>query len=258
MSAAEGAGSAAAGGAPDAGTAPTPAVAAIAWRGVRKEFGRTVALAGVDLAVAPGRVVVLLGPNGAGKTTLLRIGAGLSRPTEGGVVVHGAEGAAARARIGYLGHATLLYASLTPVENLLFAGQLYGARGAAARADRLLDAAGVSRRARDPVARLSRGTQQRVALCRALLHEPAILLLDEPFTGLDPDGVALLSRWIREHAARGGSALLSTHDLDAGLGVADAVAVLARGRLAALRDAAGLGGAAVRALYDEAVRAAAA
>ncbi len=226
----------------------------ISWRGVRKEFGRTVALRGVDLTVEAGKTVLLLGANGAGKTTLLRIGAGLSRPTEGDVAIAGVPSreTVARARVGYLGHATHLYASLTPLENLLFAARLYGVADATARAIRLLDEAGVGRRAREPVARLSRGTQQRVALCRALLHEPAILLFDEPFTGLDPDGVSLLSARVRAHAAGGGAALLSTHDLDAGLAVADEVVVLARGRVAAARAAAGLDGRAIRALYDEA------
>jgi heme ABC exporter ATP-binding subunit CcmA len=236
------------------------AAPAVACRGVRKEYGRTIALRSVDLDVPFGSLALLIGPNGAGKSTLLRICAGLTRPTSGRVAIDGDDAglAAARARVGFLAHATLLYASLTPIENLLFAGRLYGVPDAATRGARLLDAAGVGRRARDAISRLSRGTQQRVALCRAFLHEPRVLLFDEPFTGLDPDGVRLFSRWIREHVERGGAALLSTHDLDAGLAVADAVAVLAAGRLGGTRAAAGLDGESIRALYDGVARAAAA
>ncbi len=232
---------------------------AIAWRGVRKEFGRTEALRGVDLSVAPGRVVVLLGPNGAGKTTLLRIGAALSRPTAGSVTVRGASVGhrETRARIGFLGHATFLYGRLTPLENLLFYARLHrlAAGAARARATALLDEAGVGRRAYEPVARLSRGTQQRVALCRAFLHEPEVLLLDEPFTGLDPLGARLLVTWVRARAARGGAVVVTTHDLAAGLAIADEVAVLARGRIAARREAAGLTPDALRGFFDAALSA---
>jgi heme exporter protein A len=231
----------------------------IAWNGVRKEFGRTEALRGVDLSVAAGRVVVLFGPNGAGKTTLLRIGAGLSRPTAGSVTVGGAAVAerTARARIGFLGHATLLYGRLTPLENLIFYARIHGlADGAGrARAAALLEEAGVGRRAHEPVARLSRGTQQRVALCRAFLHEPAVLLLDEPFTGLDPLGARLLVEGVHARAAGGGAVVATTHDLAAGLAVADEVAVLARGRIAARREASGLTLEGLRGLFDAALAA---
>jgi heme exporter protein A len=234
---------------------PLAGDAAIAWSGVRKEFGRTEALRGVDLAVPAGRVLALLGPNGAGKTTLLRIGAGLSRATAGGATVGGVPvgEARARARLGFLGHATFLYGHLTPLENLLFYARLHGLPDGAPRAAALLEEAGVARRAREPVARLSRGTQQRVALCRAFLHDPRVLLLDEPFTGLDPAGVALLTARLRTSAQRGVAAVVATHDLGAALAVADGVAVLGRGRIAAERDATGLAPDDLRRLYETAL-----
>lgn len=231
---------------------------AISWRGVRKEFGRHVALRGVDLAVARGEVLALIGPNGAGKTTLLRIGAALGRASSGEVEVGGAAlDARARARIGYLGHATLLYGNLTALENLVFYARVYGVARPRERALELLERAGVARRANDSIARLSRGTQQRVALCRAFIHDPEILLLDEPFTGLDPHGTALLKAWLLERVAGGGAAVMTTHDLGAALDVATRFAVLAGGRVAGERAAAGMTLADLGAYYDSAVAASA-
>ncbi len=231
----------------------------MSWRGVRKEFGRHVALRGVDLAVARGEVLALIGPNGAGKTTLLRIGAALGRASSGEVEIGGAAlDTRARARIGYLGHATLLYSNLTSLENLLFYGRVYGVARPRERALELLARAGVERRAHDSIARLSRGTQQRVAICRAFLHDPEILLLDEPFTGLDPHGTALLKAWLRERVALGGAAVMTTHDLGAALDVATRFAVLAGGRVVGERVAAGMTLADLGAYYDGAVAASAA
>ncbi|MFN0152003.1 MAG: heme ABC exporter ATP-binding protein CcmA [bacterium] len=230
----------------------------MSWRGVRKEFGRHVALRGVDLNVARGEILALVGPNGAGKTTLLRIGAALGRASSGDVEVGGeALDTRARARIGYLGHATLLYSNLTSLENLLFYARVYGVARPRERALELLERAGVARRANDSIARLSRGTQQRVAICRAFLHDPEILLLDEPFTGLDPHGTALLKDWLRERVAGGGAAVMTTHDLGAALDVATRFAVLAGGRVVGERAAAGMTLADLGAYYDGAVAAAA-
>jgi heme ABC exporter ATP-binding subunit CcmA len=227
------------------------------WAGVRKEYGRQVALRGVTLALEAGRVAALLGPNGAGKTTLLRIGAGLTRPTEGRVELQGAEpGTRTRARCGYVGHATLLSGSLTPLENLHFYARLYGVPDGHARARAMLEEIGVGRRAAEPVSRLSRGTQQRVSLCRAFLHDASVLLLDEPFTGLDPQGTAVLVRWARARAAAGAALLIATHDLAVAREVADDYVLLAGGRLAGTGRAAQISSEAIRALYDDAARAA--
>jgi heme exporter protein A len=234
------------------------AAPAIAWRGVRKEFGKQVALRGVDVAAAPGEILALLGPNGAGKTTLLRIGAALARASSGAVEVGSASiDSRARARIGYLGHATLLSGNLTALENLIFYARVYGVVNPRDRALALMARAGVERRALDPIARLSRGTQQRVAICRAFIHEPQVLLLDEPFTGLDPHGVELLKAWLRERAAAGGAAVMATHDLAAAVDVASRFAVLAAGRITGEMDAAGLSLEGLLAFYERAAASAA-
>ena len=234
------------------------AAPAIAWRGVRKDFGKQVALRGVDVAVASGEILALLGPNGAGKTTLLRIGAALDARASGAVEVGGAPiDPRSRAWIGYLGHATLLSGNLTALENLIFYARVYGVANPRERALALMARAGVERRALDPIARLSRGTQQRVAICRAFLHEPQVLLLDEPFTGLDPHGVELLKGWLRERAAAGGAAVMATHDLGAAIDVAHRFAVLAAGRIADEVPAAGLSLEGLHAFYERAAGAAA-
>jgi ABC-type multidrug transport system ATPase subunit len=166
---------------------------AIDVQGLRKEFGDRTALAGVDLRVEPGESVAVLGPNGSGKSTLLRILAGLLRPSSGEVSVLGnvlpKETHRLRGRVGYLGHEPLLYRDLSPRENLELAAALHGigADQAGARIGALLDAVGMSARAGDRVAELSAGMKQRIDICRAVLPEPRLLLLDEPDAHLDPD-----------------------------------------------------------------------
>ena len=161
--------------------------------GLRKDFGDRTALAGVDLRVERGASVAVLGPNGSGKSTLLRILAGLLRPTSGQVFVLGCslpkETHRLRGRVGYLGHEPLLYRDLSPRENLQLTAALQGidAEAAGPRIDLLLDAVGMSARAGDRVAELSAGMKQRIDICRAVLHEPSLLLLDEPDAHLDPD-----------------------------------------------------------------------
>jgi len=210
---------------------------AIAVRGLEKRFGFAVALGGIDLAVPPGRSLAVLGANGAGKSTLLRLVAGLARPSAGVVEIDGlrAHGRAARARVGLVAHASFLYAALSARENLVFAARLHGVAAPAARAAALLEEAGLAAVADQPVGGFSRGMAQRVAIARGLVHDPAVLILDEPFTGLDRRAAERLAARLGALRAQGRTLLLATHDVDAAARLADAAVVLARGRVAAER-----------------------
>jgi ABC-type multidrug transport system ATPase subunit len=192
-----------------------------------RAYGERVALSGVTLTLPRGSTLVVFGANGAGKTTLLRILATLLRPHRGTARVLGrelpGEGWAVRGRIGFLGHEPLLYRDLTARENLRFHARLHGV--AQARVGELLGAVGLARRADDPVHTYSRGMVQRVAVCRALLHDPELLLLDEPLAGLDPgaaEAVATLTK--------AGTRVVSSHDVERGLEQADVVLGLRAGR----------------------------
>lgn len=208
--------------------------AAIAARGLEKRFGPAVALAGLDLEVAAGRTLAVLGPNGAGKTTLLRLVAGLCRPSAGELSIDGSSTRRreVRARVGYVGHATLLYPALTARENLVFAARLQGVPDPGARADALLEEEGLSSAAHRPVGGFSRGMAQRVAIARGLVHEPPVLLLDEPFTGLDRRAADRLAARLERLRADGRTLLLVTHDVARAARLADAALVLTRGRIA--------------------------
>jgi heme exporter protein A len=216
--------------------------AAIAVRNLRRDYGDRAALDGVGFDLAAGESLVVLGPNGAGKTTLLRILATLLRPTSGNVDVLGCslprEAWKLRGRVGYLGHEPLLYRDLTGRENLLFHAQLHGIeRGsAAARIAELLDAAGMSRRADERVAELSAGMRQRLAICRCVLHEPALLLLDEPDSNLDADGRELARALIGPSGER--TRVVVTHDPERALPDADKVLRLSVDGTAKLTEAA--------------------
>ncbi|HEU0166215.1 MAG TPA: heme ABC exporter ATP-binding protein CcmA [Chloroflexota bacterium] len=179
----------------------------IAARGLTKVFGRTPALRRIDFALAPGERLAVLGPNGAGKTTLLRLLAALERPTSGSVLVDGAEARRSRDRIGFVGHQTLLQPELSALENLAFYGRLYGV--APGRCTALLSELGLGERAHARTSTLSRGQQQRLAIARALLHDPPVLLLDEPDTGLDADGLHLLETLL---ASGQRTVVFSTHN----------------------------------------------
>jgi heme exporter protein A len=206
---------------------------AIELRGLRRDFGERTALDGVDLSLAAGESLVVLGPNGAGKTTLLRILATLLRPSGGEVRVLGArlpgEAWKARGRIGFLGHEPLLYRDLSGRENLRFHARLHGLRGEAAEAriEALLTAMEMERRANQHVAELSAGMRQRLAICRCVLHEPELLLLDEPDSNLDAEGRELVRDLIGPAAGR--TRVLVTHDPDRALPEADQVLRLGAG-----------------------------
>jgi heme exporter protein A len=208
--------------------------AAIAARGLTKRFGHTVALDGLDLDVDAGVSLAVLGPNGAGKTTLLRLIAGLARPTAGDLRIdgEGVQRRQTRARVGYIGHATLLYPALTARENLIFAARMQGVADPAGRAQALLQDEGLDAAADRPVGGLSRGMAQRVAIARGLVSEPAIVLLDEPFTGLDRLAAQRLAERLEALRRARHTLVLVTHDLIRAAQLADAALVLRRGRVA--------------------------
>jgi len=207
---------------------------ALSARGLEKRFGRSPALRGIDLEVAEGAALALLGPNGAGKSTLLRLAAGLARPSGGSLQVAGLRAGlpGARARVGLVAHATFLYPELTARENLIFAGRLHGLADPAARADALLEEEGLAAVAGRPARGFSRGMAQRLAIARGLVHDPALLLLDEPFAGLDPRAAGRLAERLAGLRRAGRTLVLVTHDPGLALRLADAAVVLARGRIA--------------------------
>jgi heme exporter protein A len=211
---------------------------AIAVAGLRREYGERTALAGVDFELRRGESMVVLGPNGAGKTTLLRILATLLRPSGGEVRVLGCglprEAWKLRGRIGYLGHEPLLYRDLSGRENLRFHARLHGIGEAAAdeRIAELLAAAGMANRADERVAELSAGMRQRLAICRCVLHRPAVLLLDEPDSNLDTGGRELAQGLIGPDPER--ARVIVTHDPDRFLPEADRVLRLGIGEMAAV------------------------
>jgi heme exporter protein A len=226
-------------------------------RGLVRAFGGRRAVDGVSFTLRAGECLALFGPNGAGKTTLLRLLAGLLRPTAGTARIGGVDlppgGPAARAAVGLISHASMLYGALTARENVELVGKLYGVRDARAAAMRALDRMRVADRAETPVRALSRGLQQRVSIARAMVHDPTVLLLDEPFTGLDAAGAAALSALLIELRAHGAGLVLVTHNLEEGLGVATHAAIMTAGRFARFEARGALDVPAYAAAYRELV-----
>ena len=206
--------------------------------GLVRRYGERAALADVSLSLAAGRTLVVFGPNGAGKTTLLRVLATLLRPHAGRVSVLGeslpGEAWRVRGRVGLLAHEPLLYRELSARENLRYHARLHGADDE--RVERQLRAVAMAERADEPLRTLSRGMAQRVAVARATLHEPELLLLDEPYANLDPAAVELVAPLIG--AGAGTTRVLTSHDPERGLREADVVLGLRAGRVALLADAA--------------------
>ncbi len=202
---------------------------------LEKSFGFKKALQGVTLLIGAGQVVALAGPNGAGKSTLLRILGTLSRPTRGRAAVNGIEipdeAMHARQSIGYVGHQTLLYNELTVAENLRYYARLYSLTDIPGRIDAVARQLGIERRLNDPVRTLSRGYQQRATLARALLHQPKVLLFDEPWTGLDQSSASLLTEIFDRARAQGAAVLFSSHEFERSLAAADRALILYRGRI---------------------------
>ncbi len=210
---------------------------------VTRTFGRRRALNRVSFQCRAGELVALLGPNGAGKSTLLSITATLLEPTSGTVRYgeHSARtaGATLRGRIGLLGHDLYVYPELSPAENLQFFGRIYGVADLGRRIDAALERAELSHRRDDPVSGFSRGMRQRLALERALFHDPRLVLLDEPFTGLDDAATAALRRRLDGLKASGAIVLVTTHDLETIEAVIDRAVMLQNGRLATIEPGAG-------------------
>jgi heme exporter protein A len=207
-----------------------------------KRFGPLTILRELDFKVAQGEFVALLGPNGAGKTTLLRILATLSRPTSGLVRVGSYQlpqsAPALRAHLGVVSHQPLLYGDLTAEENLIFYGKLFNV--GQERIQEVLDLVGLAGRSGDLVRIFSRGMQQRLAIGRAILHDPSILLLDEPHTGLDQEAGEILDRVLKDVAQEGRTVVLTSHDLVRAAGLATRVDLLSRGKIAASTPSQGL------------------
>lgn len=202
-----------------------------------KRFGPKIVLRGLDFEVQPGEFVALLGPNGAGKTTFLRILASLSRPLMGEVKIAGywlpSQAAAVRRRLGVVSHLPLLYGDLTAEENLRFYGRMYAVPNLNARALEVLELVGLSSRRRDLVRTFSRGMQQRLAIGRAVLHDPEVMLFDEPHTGLDQDACEMLDTVLQQVAARGRTVVMTSHDLSRTADLASRFDVLSRGKIVA-------------------------
>jgi heme exporter protein A len=210
---------------------------------VTRNFGRRRALNRVSLTCRAGELVALIGPNGAGKSTLLAIAATLLKPSSG-QVLYGTRsasdaGAALRARIGLLAHDLFIYPELSALENLQFFAELHGIADSRPVVEAALSRAKLSGRRDDPVGSFSRGMRQRLALERAFLHSPRLLLLDEPFTGLDDDSVRATGDRLRAFRDSGAIVLVTTHDLEAIEPLADRVVVLSGGRLTAIDPAPG-------------------
>jgi len=224
-------------------------LAALELHEVTRRYGERTALSSVSVTVEDGQTLAVLGPNGAGKSTLLRLLATLLRPHGGELRVLGHalpdEGWAVRGRIGLLGHEPLLYRELTARENLAFHAALHGV--ARERGEELLAAVGMERRADEPVRTLSRGLVQRVAVCRALLHDPELLLLDEPRANLDPAASDLVEPLIGRGSGR--TRVIVSHDPGGAVAEADVVLGLVRGRAALVAPAAGLDAEALAELY---------
>ncbi len=202
-----------------------------------KRFGLKTVLRGLDFQVQPGEFVALLGPNGAGKTTFLRILASLSRPSLGEVSIAGYklphESAQVRARLGVVSHLPLLYGDLTAEENIRFYARMYNIANIEARLTEVLEMVGLETRRRDLVRTFSRGMQQRLAIGRAVLHDPDVVLFDEPYTGLDQDASSMLDDVLKTVAAQGRTVVMTSHDLARAEDLATRFDILSRGVITA-------------------------
>jgi heme exporter protein A len=222
-----------------------------------KRFGLKTVLRGLDFEVQPGEFVALLGPNGAGKTTFLRVLASLSRPSLGSVLVAGYklpdEAAAVRARLGVVSHLPLLYGDLTAEENLRFYGRMYNISNLEPRITEVLEMVGLENRRRDLVRTYSRGMQQRLAIGRAVLHDPDVVLFDEPYTGLDQDASSMLDEVLKTVAAKGRTVVMTSHDLARAEELATRFDILSRGVISASAQRDELGSGNLLSFYKEAL-----
>ncbi len=221
-----------------------------------KQFGRRKSLDGVSLDVPEGALLVLFGPNGAGKSTLMRILATLSRPTSGSLMLKDVdvleEPERVRQMIGMVSHAPLLYQDLTAQENLQFFASLYGLNNAQIRIKELLDMVELSHRAHDAVRTFSRGMTQRLSIARALVHDPELVLLDEPYSGLDPHAAAIFDELIAT-MRKDRTLVMVSHDLAKGLELASHLAILCDGKLVFFDEASATDRSRFTALYHRVV-----
>ena len=225
---------------------------------LRKAFGTLKAVDGIDFELKQGEFLTVFGPNGAGKTTLIKILAGLTQPSSGTAKVAGfdiAEGhPEMRKEIGIISHATALYADLTPLENLIFFGRMHGLKQPEDRALKVIDEVGLSPRRNDRVRTFSRGMLQRLSIARAVLHDPAILFLDEPFTGVDLHATNVLKEHLQRLHDRHRTILMTTHDISCGLEMCDKVALQVQGKFAFLENITDIDKDQFESIYFDAVR----
>ena len=226
--------------------------------GVTKRFGKVFALRGIDLQLGRGRFLGVFGPNGAGKTTLLKVLATLTRPSTGTITIAGydivREADKVRSMLGVLVHRTFLYGQLTASENLQFYGRMFGVKKLPERIHEVLQVVGLETHARQLVRTYSRGMQQRLAIARAILHHPSLLLLDEPYTGLDQHASTHLQELLRQLHAAECTIIMSTHDVQRGLELYDDIAIQCRGKIVFYGSAAGIDLHAFEQLYAEHAR----
>ncbi len=207
---------------------------AIDVQGIRKTFGLLEAVRGISFQLKRGEFLTLFGPNGAGKTTLLKILSGLTKPSSGTAVISGydiVEGnPALRSEIGVISHSACLYEDLTPLENMLFYAKMYSLESPRERSVQVIEEVGLKSRMNDRVHTFSRGMLQRLTIARAIIHNPSILFLDEPYTGLDQHAAILLKEQLAQLHTEGRTVIMTTHDLDRGLEMCDKVAIQVRGK----------------------------
>lgn len=224
--------------------------------GLTKQFGTRKAVDSVSFSVPEGAFLSVFGPNGAGKTTLLRMLATLARPTKGSIEVCGVDACEnpelVRERIGLISHNAMLYPDLTAEENLLFYAKLYGVEQPRERVLALLDAVGLKHRRLDAVGTFSRGMTQRVAIARALVNDPAVVLLDEPYSGLDPHAIEVFDQLIGT-VREGRTFVMVSHDLEKGLSLCTHALVMARGRAVTFAERGQLDADEFRSLYRQTV-----
>lgn len=207
----------------------------ISVKGLTKSFGENQVLRQVDLSLAEGEFLTIFGPNGAGKTTLIKIISTLTKASQGEVTVLGHDVAQKsdliRRHIGMIGHHTFLYDDLTAEENLFFYGRLYEVAELKKKIESSLEEVGLAHRHKDQVRGFSRGMQQRLAIARAMLHDPPILLLDEPYTGLDQNAAYILTSWLERLRKQNRTTIMVTHNIERGLQLADRVVIIHSGKI---------------------------
>lgn len=239
--------------------ADSPQVKAIEVKGLTKSFGSFPALRGIDLEAEHGESLVILGPNGAGKTTLIKVLATIVKPSSGEMIIDGLHykknAEELRRRIGVVTHQPFLYSNLTAHENLEFYCRMYDVPDFRERIEEVASLVGMTSRLYDRVGTLSRGMQQRLSIARALLHKPAIMLLDEPETGLDQQALFMLWTVVRGQGAEKRTVVLTTHNLERGLELSDRLVILCRGKITYQQSSAALDLAGLKQAYQESTRA---